>query len=136
MFFGRSRVTGCAIKLPPPRPSLAEVPSADNCVSLQVADSPAARQKGLSGRSSLLTQEGLLFVFDEPGEACMWMKGMKFSIDILWLDSQAQIKRIKKEVSPETYPESFCVDGTKYVIELAAGTADKAGLRPGLRLKL
>lgn len=54
-------------------------------IPIEIADDPAERTQGLSGRDSLPENSGMLFVFDEPGAYAIWMKDMKFSIDILWL---------------------------------------------------
>src|SRR4051812_35678814 len=56
-------------------------------VSLDVANTPKSRELGLSGRNSLADNKGMLFLFDEPGLPSFWMKGMKFPIDILFLNN-------------------------------------------------
>lgn len=109
----------------------------DICVTLEKASTPEQRQRGLSGRQRLLATEGMLFEFDRPEAACMWMKDMHFSLDMVWLDSQQRIIKIAKQVAPETYPQSFCADSpAAYVLELAAGTADMAALQLGQQLRL
>lgn len=80
--------------------------------------------------------QGMLFDFEKPQRACIWMKGMNLNIDIVWIDHNKKVTQIKENVSPDTYPKSFCADQTRYVIELAAGTARRAGLKTGLRLKI
>jgi uncharacterized membrane protein (UPF0127 family) len=106
------------------------------CVNLEIADTPEARQTGLSGRSHMAETTGMLFVFEEPQTACIWMKDMHFNIDIVWLNDNKKITAFKKDVAPDTYPESFCQDDTRYVIELLTGTADKAGLHTGQLLNI
>ena len=60
-------------------------------VCASVADTPEARQQGLSGRAGLGESEGMLFVFPKDGEYAFWMKDMRFSIDILWLSGNGTI---------------------------------------------
>lgn len=94
----------------------------DQVVYAKVADSDAARTKGLSGTSSLDSNHAMLFVFDNSGRWGMWMKDMNYSLDILWLDSSKQIVHIERNVSPDTYPHAFLPDkDSKYVVELPAG---------------
>ena len=55
-------------------------------VDLALTDEEKAR--GLSGRESLDEDEGMLFVFDVPGNYGFWMKDMNFAIDIIWLNEK------------------------------------------------
>ena len=91
-------------------------------VTADIADTPEKRVLGLSGRSTLLPDTGMLFIFDTPGPHDMWMKDMHFSIDILWLDEAYEIIHIERRVSPDTYPTSFGSPiPASYVLEVPAG---------------
>lgn len=98
---------------------------------LELAETPAEHRQGLSGRTSMPRQRGMLFVFPDEGRQCFWMKDMYFSLDIIWVDSQKKVRHIARDVSPDTYPDAFCHDATRYVIELGAGEAARAGLYKG-----
>ncbi len=88
----------------------------------RVADTDASRAKGLSGTSGLSDSEGMLFVFDVPGRWGMWMKDMKYSLDMVWMDSNKKIVYVAENVSPSTYPNAFLPDSDAlYVLELPAG---------------
>ena len=90
----------------------------------EVADTEAERTQGLSNRNELPANAWLLFVFDEDAPHCFWMKDMKFSIDIIWMDQDKKVVKIKENVKPETYPESFCPEQPAlYVLEVNAGVA-------------
>ncbi len=106
------------------------------CISLEHVDTPADRELGLSGRVDMPEGKGMLFVFDQPTKACMWMKDMQFPLDMVWLNQDEKIIKIQRAITPETYPESFCANNSLYVIELNSGIADKAGLRVGQQLNL
>lgn len=109
----------------------------DACVQLARITTPEAQKEGLSGRQSMKDTEGLLFDFGVPGSRCMWMKDMLFSIDMIWLDTSQTITTIKENVSPDTFPESFCgTDKDAYVIEVNAGVVKEAKLSVGQQLKL
>ena len=103
---------------------------------LEVADTPQARERGLSGRGPLGTNDGMLFVFDQPDRTCFWMKDVTFPIDILWFDQDTNLVHIKYNATPASYPESFCSPTkSKYVVELQAGTAKRLGIEPGSALQ-
>jgi uncharacterized membrane protein (UPF0127 family) len=55
-------------------------------VQAEVAATPSARSQGLSGRESLASDAGMLFVFEQPGPHAFWMQGMRFPIDIIWIN--------------------------------------------------
>ncbi len=103
---------------------------------LELADTPETRTLGLSGRGTMASDRGMVFVFDTPTEACFWMKDMRFPIDIIWLNESRKVTQVRSDVSPESYPKSFCADDTRYVIELHAGEAARSSIRSGDRLNL
>lgn len=95
----------------------------DTVYVLEIADSEEERIRGLSGRERLAENSGMLFVFDPPQQACMWMKSMRFSIDMLWLDGTKKIINMSADVSPQTFPKLFCATKpASYVLELPSGT--------------
>ena len=111
-------------------PSSAVLREGKRTYYLEVADSSASREKGLSGRESLAGNRGMLFVFDEPGKYCFWMKDTLFPLDMIWLDREHRVKHIEKNVQPSSYPsQEFCYEGqAKYVIELNKGEVNRAGI--------
>lgn len=92
---------------------------------LEKATTPAEWEQGLSDRKSMPSQNGMLFIFDRSSQQCMWMKDMKFSLDIVWLNDKKKIIRIARDLSPNTYPTSYCAEDTRYVIEVNRGVAAK-----------
>lgn len=101
-------------------------------ISLIIASTPAARTQGLSGKDTLPANTGMLFVFDKPDTYAFWMKDMKFSIDIIWLDSSYSIVHIESDVSPSTFPTTFTPpQKSLYVLEANAHFADENNLKIG-----
>src|SRR3989344_6336789 len=115
-------------------------------VKIELALTPEEQTQGLSGRSGLGPNEGMLFVFDTPGKYSFWMKDMKFAIDIIWftpsegneagLAEDLRVVYVKKDARSESYPESFTPDEeAKYVLEVESGFADKYNLQVGDRVE-
>lgn len=105
-----------------------EVKINEQIIVVDIVRDESARAKGLSGREGLGVNEGMLFIFDEPGIYPFWMKGMKFPIDIVWISGN-RIVGLKERVPPEpgvpdreltTYTPPEPADK---VLELAAGRA-------------
>ena len=94
--------------------------------------------KGLGGRDSIPQDKGMLFVFDNGLDFVQapqfWMKDMKFSIDIIWIDRNLKVIYIKKNATPESYPQTFGpakgVDA-RWVLEVSSGFSDKNNLKLG-----
>ncbi len=102
-----------------------------------IADTPALREKGLSGRAGLAPDEGILFVFPADGQYGFWMKDMRFPIDILWLSGRGEILDMRKSVSPSTYPAVFTpAASARYVLELPAGFSEAYTVKIGDEVKL
>lgn len=97
----------------------------------EFATTDTARQKGLSDRPSIADDQAMVFVFHNPDTRCFWMKDMKFDIDIVWLDAAKRVNAVEQQVTPDTYPSSFCHVNAKYVVEFASGTVRQLGLRLG-----
>lgn len=101
-------------------------------IDMQLADTDAKRQKGLSNQEELPSGQGMLFVFEKSAKPCFWMKDMNFPVDILWFDAQKKLVYQALYALPASYPESFCSDSdARYVVELNAGEAARLKLQLG-----
>lgn len=124
---------------PPPAPhafSATEVMTIKNVtVRASVADDFDERVRGLSGVAGLAANEVKLFVFETDGAWTIWMKDMRFPIDIIWADAEGEIVHVEERVAPETYPETFGPPvPVRYVIETSAGFVGRHGVSVGDRV--
>ncbi len=88
--------------------------------------------RGLTGKSALPPTEGMLFVFPTEDFHGIWMKDMRFPIDILWIGSDGVIIDIAKNVRPDSYPSKFePARPARFVIEVNAYFADSFGILVG-----
>lgn len=105
-------------------------------IRAELALTEVEQNKGLGGRSELLENSGMLFIFTKPGKYNFWMKDMKFAIDMIWIGEDMKVVFIKKNAKPETYPTTFGSEtNAKYVLEVASGFSDKNNLRVGDRVE-
>ena len=93
------------------------------------------QQRSLSASlrdQALAEGEGMWFVFDKPGLHAIWMKDMRFSIDVLWLDDTLRVIHIEERLSPDSYPEVFKPRApARYVLEVPAGAIEQYSFRTG-----
>jgi uncharacterized membrane protein (UPF0127 family) len=106
-------------------------------LNVEVVDTAASRELGLSGRPSMNDDEGMLFVFDVPGRYGFWMKDMLFPIDMVWINGNGIVVSIERNVTPESYPKAYINQSdASYVLELGAGRAEVFGLYMGSKIKI
>ncbi len=106
-------------------------------IDVDVLTTPNERKKGLGGREDLAITRGALFVFESSDIWPIWMKDMKFAIDIIWMDENKKIVYIVGGARPE--PGMKDKDLTiykpgaqaKYILEINAGLANLNNLQVG-----
>ncbi len=91
-------------------------------------------QQGLSGRSSMPDDRGMLFILDSGAEHSFWMKGMEFPIDILFFAEDKSLTEILPKLMPcKECPTYKAPAHTAYALEINAGLAEALGLKTGDR---
>lgn len=63
-------------------------------VTVEVAETPEQRERGLAGRSSLEDDWGMAFVFFEERETGLHMKGVTIPLSVAYFDAQGTILEI------------------------------------------
>ena len=107
-------------------------------ISVEIADTPRKQELGLGERDALPWDHGMYFEYERPAFYAFWMKGMRFSIDIVWLRND-RIVGIESNVpfepgtnGPTLRPPQL-VDA---VLEVPADYAAARGWRIGDRIHL
>ena len=107
---------------------------------LLLADTPEERAAGLSGYPGLPDDAGMLFVFEEPTQPSFWMKGMRFSLDIIWIN-YVTVVQINAAVPPpgngtpdDQLPRYRPNQPVTHVLEMTAGAAARHGIAVGDRI--
>ncbi len=102
--------------------------------SVEIADSEAAREKGLMFRKKLPEGQGMLFNFHREQNVTFWMQNTYIPLDMIFIRANGQILRIAENTEPlstELIPSGGPVLA---VLEVIAGTASKFGIAPGDRV--
>lgn len=106
-------------------------------IDAELADTKSSRELGLSGRTSLRKDSGMLFAFEKPGRYGFWMKDMRFPLDMVWINKNGVIVKIESNATPEGYPATFINDPeASYILEINANTAEGYGLFLGSKIKI
>jgi uncharacterized membrane protein (UPF0127 family) len=105
----------------------------DRKFTVEIADDQVKRSAGLMFRTEMNDDHGMLFVFERSYPLSFWMKNTPMPLDLVFIDGTGAIV----EVLPGE-PFSLAPIGpaapARFVLELKAGTAEKAGVAPGDRV--
>ena len=95
---------------------------------LTVADSFFSRLRGLLGKKSLASDEGLWL------DACHSIHTffMKFAIDVVFIDADGRVVALYARVAPG---KIVAAKRAVHTIELPAGVSERVGLKEGQRVK-
>jgi hypothetical protein len=95
----------------------------------QTADTSAMRRTGLLKHTRLDPGDGLWIVPCESVHSFF----MKFTIDVLYLDREHRVKKVRPEMAP--WRVSACLTAHS-VLELPAGTIARTGTQAGDRVEI
>jgi len=101
-------------------------------LQVQIADTEPRRVRGLMFQDQLPYDQGMIFVFEQPGLHSIWMLNMQFSLDMIWFDQDGKVVYIEKDVPPcksaleiaacqSIIPDNEAV----YVLEVTSGFIDQ-----------
>ncbi len=104
-----------------------------------VADTAVKRMVGLMHRDSLQAGTCMLFTLKSPSLEGIWMRNMRFPIDVLWVDGSGRVVDTASGLRPAHgldfrtyYPRT----PASYVIELQAGFIRRHHVAVGGRVGL
>ena len=103
-------------------------------LNVELAQTEKEITQGLSGKSGIAENQGMLFVFDKPGNYQFWMKKMNFNLDAVFIkdnkivDLVENIPYPKKGEEPQTFGAKEEFDK---VLEINSGTIRKMGIKIG-----
>jgi len=112
----------------------------DQEFKLDVADTDTEKENGLSNRSDLPQDRGMLFIFDKPDYYSFWMKNMKFPIDIIFIRDGAIVtiySNLEHPTPTEQNPPIYQPKSpANMVLEINAGLSSKYGFKEGDKIEL
>jgi uncharacterized protein len=111
-------------------------------LQVELAITLAERERGLGYRAGLEPGTGMLFIDDAAKPQTFWMKGMRFCLDIVWIDG-TKIVGAAQSVCPAAYgtpdnqlPIYASPEPVKYVLEVPAGWLAANGYGAGTPVDL
>jgi uncharacterized protein len=99
--------------------------------SVEIADTEAARAKGLMFRKNLPEGQGMLFDFQREQEVSFWMKNTYIPLDMIFIEGSGRISRIVENAKPLSTALIPSEGPVLAVLEVSGGTTRRLGIRPG-----
>lgn len=107
---------------------------------VDVAKTNDQKEKGLSIYNELSSNKGMLFPFNDYGSHPFWMKGMKFSIDIIYIQNNKIVNIFENLPFPKNENETPIIVkssiNSNYVLEINAGLSKKYNFKKGDIIKI
>ncbi|HRH05444.1 MAG TPA: DUF192 domain-containing protein [Burkholderiaceae bacterium] len=102
-------------------------------IDTQLAMTPQERQIGLMNRPSMPSHEGMLFVFEEAGVQCFWMKNTLLPLTAAFVADDGTIVNLA-DMKPQVLDSHCSKKPVRYVLEMNQGWFAKRGIKPGFKL--
>ncbi|MBS0445613.1 MAG: DUF192 domain-containing protein [Proteobacteria bacterium] len=103
-------------------------------IHAEVARSAEEREIGLMFRTSMAPNDGMLFVFERPGQQCFWMKNTLIPLSVAFVADDGSIVNIEA-MKPQTLDGHCSEKEVRYVLEMNDGWFAKRGIKAGFKLQ-
>jgi uncharacterized membrane protein (UPF0127 family) len=105
-------------------------------VRLEVAATPAARARGLMGRTEVPEGTGMVFLYPADVAEAYWMKNTLVPLSIAFVAADGRVVSVSEMTPCKADPcPSYAPAGPyRYAVELAAGSFAAAGVGPGAKV--
>ena len=98
-------------------------------ITVEYARTPDQWAQGLAGREKIESRTGMLFIFPQETILAFWMKGVKFPLDIIFINKDKRIVDLvtMQPCLVESCPTYTSKAPAQYVVEVPSGFAQRSG---------
>ncbi|MGZ6070942.1 MAG: DUF192 domain-containing protein [Myxococcaceae bacterium] len=105
-------------------------------VTVEIADTPALRTRGLMWRTELPEGMGMLFIFPTEGVQSFWMRNTLIPLDMVFVDRRLRVVGVVQWAEPRTLTSRSVGKPSVYVLEVPGGWTARNGVRAGSTIEL
>jgi len=109
-----------------------ELELGQSAYQVELAVTPAQRRQGLMYRQQLDSRQGMLLVYSRAGDRRIWMKNMRITLRVFWIDDQFTVISAQRlePCSSSPCPVYSAPRAARFILELgdydhALATGDK-----------
>ncbi len=103
--------------------------------SVEIADTPAERSKGLQFREQLPQFSGMLFLFEEVRPVSFWMKNTPLPLDMIFISESGTVTGIHPNATPFDTRMVVSGDAVLAVLEINGGLSRRFGINDGSEIR-
>ena len=103
-------------------------------MNAELASTPQQREIGLMFRNAMPANDGMLFVFEQPGQQCFWMRNTLIPLSVAFIGDDGSVVNID-DMKPQTLDSHCSAKPVRFVLEMNEGWFAKRGIKAGSRLR-
>jgi len=115
----------------PLEPLTISTQTGDHAFSVEIAATPATRERGLMDRRFMPADRGMLFEFERDDPVAFWMKNTYIPLDMVFIARNGAVTRIVDRAEPLSETPIPSGGPCAAVLELNGGVAARIGLKTG-----
>jgi uncharacterized membrane protein (UPF0127 family) len=119
---------------PQPRLPTVELRAGMHLIRAELAVTAEQQATGMMFRTTMGTNEGMLFVNDDAGVRCFWMRNTLIPLSIAFLDDDGTIVNLA-DMQPRSDRSHCSARPVRYALEMNQGWFAKRGIQPGFKLR-
>ncbi len=118
-----------------PQPKLPTTPLTIgiHVVQAELAITPEQQATGMMFRTSMANHEGMLFVNDDAGVRCFWMRNTLLPLSIAFIANDGRIVNIA-DMEPRSEKSHCSAEPVRFALEMNQGWFAKRGIKPGMKV--
>jgi uncharacterized membrane protein (UPF0127 family) len=102
-------------------------------IQAELAVTSQQQMVGMMWRTEMGASEGMLFVNDDKGVRCFWMRNTLIPLTIAFLDDDGSIVNTA-DMQPRSETSHCSARPVRFALEMPLGWFDKRGIKPGTRI--
>lgn len=119
---------------PQPKLPTVDLRAGMHLIRAELAVSAEQQATGMMFRTTMGANEGMLFVNEDAGVRCFWMRNTLIPLTIAFLDDDGTIVNLA-DMQPQSDRSHCSARPVRYALEMNQGWFAKRGIQPGFRLR-
>ena len=111
-----------------------ELTAGMHVIKAELAITPSQQQTGMMFRRSMGANEAMLFVNDDAGVRCFWMRNTLIPLSIAFIADDGTIVNIA-DMAPQTEDSHCSEKPVRFALEMRQGWFNKHGIKAGFKLR-
>ena len=98
----------------------------------EIARTPIEHQVGMMWRTNMAEMEGMIFIFNEPGQRSFWMRNTLVPLDIAYIAADGSLLEVHAAQPRNETPLPSVSERVQFVLETRQGWFQRNNVKPGM----